>query len=46
MQSLDDKMSSILPIFRVSTYAHPTIGTHTASLDGVYEIIFDNTYSR
>ena len=39
-------MSSILPIFRVGTHAHPTVGTHTAALDGIYEIIFDNTYSR
>lgn len=43
---IDSKMSSILPIFRVGTHAHPTVGTHTASLDGIYEIIFDNTYSR
>ena len=39
-------MSAILPIFRVTTQAHPTIGTHTATLDGIYEITFDNTYSR
>ena len=39
-------MSSILPIFRVNTHAHPTVGTHIATLDGIYEIIFDNTYSR
>ena len=46
LQFLERKMSSILPTFRVNTHAHPTIGTHTASQDGVYEITFDNMYSR
>lgn len=46
VKSLDRKMCAILPIFRVTTQAHPTIGTHTATLDGIYEITFDNSYSR
>ena len=39
-------MTAILPLFRVNAYARPTVGTHTATHDGVYEIIFDNAYSR
>ena len=45
-QSIEKKVASILPLFRVSTHAHPTIGYHCATQDGVYEILFDNTYSR
>jgi len=39
-------MIAILPLFRVSAHARPTVGSHTALHDGVYEIIWDNTYSR
>ena len=39
-------MTAILPLFRVNAHARPTVGTHTATHDGVYEIIFDNAYSR
>ena len=46
VQSIEKKVASILPPFRVGTHAHPTIGYHCASQDGVYEILFDNTYSR
>lgn len=45
-QSIEKKVASILPVFRVSTHAHPTIGYHCATQDGVYEILFDNSYSR
>ena len=40
------KMVAILPTLRVNSYAHPTVGSHTATQDGVYEILFDNSYSR
>ena len=46
VQSIEKKVASILPLFRVGTHAHPTIGYHCATQDGVYEILFDNTYSR
>ena len=39
-------VTAILPLFRVNAHAHPTVGTHTATHDGVYEISFDNAYSR
>jgi len=45
-ESLEKKMIAILPLFRVSAHARPTVGSHTALHDGVYEIIWDNTYSR
>ncbi len=44
--SPEEKINSILPMFRVSTHTRPVFGTHTATQDGVYEIVFDNTYSR
>ena len=40
------EVTAILPLFRVNAHARPTVGTHTATHDGVYEIIFDNAYSR
>ena len=46
IQSIEKKVASILPVFRVGTHAHPTVGYHCATQDGVYEILFDNTYSR
>lgn len=45
-ESIEKKVASILPLFRVGTHAHPTIGYHCAAQDGIYEILFDNTYSR
>lgn len=44
--SPEDKVVSILPMFRMNTHTRPVFGTHIATQDGVYEIIFDNTYSR
>jgi hypothetical protein len=45
-ESIEKKVMSILPLFRVGTHAHPTVGYHCATQDGIYEILFDNTYSR
>ena len=45
-QSVENKVTAILPMFRVSAHARPTLGSHTAVQDGIYEIIWDNTYSR
>ena len=45
-QSVENKVTAILPMFRVSAHARPTLGSHTAVHDGIYEIIWDNTYSR
>ena len=39
-------MVAILPMFRVNSHGHPFLGSHTATQDGVYEIIWDNSYSR
>ncbi len=39
-------MVAILPTLRVNGYSHPTVGSHTATQNGVYEILFDNSYSR
>ncbi len=44
--SPEDKIVSILPMFRMNTHTRPVFGSHTATQDGVYEIVFDNTYSR
>ena len=46
LQALQKKMTSILPILRVNSHTHPVIGSHTATQDGIYEIVFDNSYSR
>jgi hypothetical protein len=40
------KIIQILPILRVNTQSHPVFGSHIATQDGVYEILFDNSYSR
>ena len=45
-ESPQNKMIPILPILRVNAHSHPAIGSHTATQDGVYEILFDNSYSR
>ena len=45
-QSVENKVTAILPMFRVSACARPTLGSRTAVQDGIYEIIWDNTYSR
>ena len=45
-ESVENKITAILPMFRVSAHARPTLGSHTAVQDGIYEIIWDNTYSR
>ena len=39
-------MVQILPILRVNTHVHPIMGSHAAPQDGVYELLFDNSYSR
>ena len=39
-------MAAILPTLRVNAHSHPSVGSHTATQDGVYEIVFDNSYSR
>ena len=45
-QPPEKEVTAILPLFRVNAYTRPTVGTHTATHDGVYEIMFDNAYSR
>ena len=39
-------MTPILPMLRTNAHNHPVVGSHTATQDGIYEIIFDNSYSR
>lgn len=39
-------MTPILPMLRINSHTHPVVGCHTATQDGIYEISFDNAYSR
>ncbi|KAL5488790.1 hypothetical protein EMCRGX_G017786 [Ephydatia muelleri] len=40
------KLIPILPTLRISSHIHPAVGYHKATQDGIYEIIWDNSYSR